>query len=245
MIILIDIGNSRLKWGIEDKGVIQFQDAFDYRQSDFLQRIAESWKTLDKPEKVAISSVSSKHLLETLQTMIFGIWSGIEIDIPVAKRLSFGVSSAYSQSEKLGVDRWLNLLALHHYYPGDACIIDCGTAITMDFLNAHGQHLGGLISPGLKLMKKSLLQETAELPFNENDFDPGLADCTEAAIYSGTLFSAAGLIEYVVNQQHLEQQLILTGGDAEIISEQLRYKTIIDADMVLKGLAICCKGKRS
>ncbi len=242
MIILVDIGNSRLKWGIEDKGLIQFQGAYNYRQNDFSQRITESWKGLNKPEKIAISSVSSEQLVEMLQTIACHIWPEVEIDIPVSCKLNFGVSNAYRQAEKLGVDRWLNLLALHRYYPGDACVIDCGTAITMDFLNAQGQHLGGLISPGLRLMKKSLLQGTEELQFSEGDFEPGLADSTEAAIYSGTLFSAVGLIEYVLNKQCLEQQLILTGGDAEVISEQLRYEAIIEADMVLKGLAIYCKG---
>ena len=97
--------------------------------------------------------------------------------------------------------------------------------MTVDFLNQDGIHLGGLITPGLRLMRTSLAQETAELELINQDYPVRLADNTEAAIYSGTLFSIAGLIEHVMLKKP-DYQLILTGGDAEIIARQL---TIISA----------------
>ncbi len=92
-------------------------------------------------------------------------------------------------------------MAVRNLYQLPACIVDCGTAITVDLIDADGKHQGGLISPGLTLMKKSLAAGTEALQFHETNYEFGPANFTEAAIYSGTLSAAVGLIEHVLTKQ--------------------------------------------
>jgi type III pantothenate kinase len=134
------------------------------------------------------------------------------------------------------------LVAVWQQYQAPACIVDCGTAITVDLLDAHGRHQGGLISPGLTLMKQSLGQGTEALPVSQASHGFGLADSTEAAIYSGTLMAAIGLVEHVLAQHPSGVRLILTGGDAELIAGQLDAAADVDPDLVLRGLLCVLEG---
>ncbi len=241
MIILLDIGNTRLKWAVVDNNQsFQYKAALDYRAEGFMASLVQSWKKISMPEKIVISSVGSVELIEKLQQLINDLWSDVELIFAKSSSYCAGVSNAYQQPEKLGVDRWMALLAAHQQFVEDVCIVDCGTAVTIDFMTAGGQHSGGVISPGLALMKKSLLHDTAVLPLITREFVTGPADFTEAAIYSGTLFSVSGLIEYMLRQQNFSGRLILTGGDAGLIAGTIHYDAIIEPHLVLKGLAVYC-----
>lgn len=238
--LLVDIGNTRLKWGICQGSEITCGRPFVHQQ---LQQkdLFESWKKISIPESLAISCVSSKQPLELVRTVAAALWPSIEIIQAQSRANAFGVCNAYRHPEKLGVDRWLALIAVRQQYAGSVCLVDCGTAMTIDLMDAQGHHQGGLISPGLMLMKKSLAQGTDALQFNEKIYPIGPANDTDAAIYSGTLSAAAGLIEHCLVKQE-NRLLILTGGDAEVVAEQLSCKPIIDADLVLRGLAIVSAG---
>jgi type III pantothenate kinase len=121
--------------------------------------------------------------------------------------------------------------------------VDCGTAITVDVLNQHGQHLGGLISPGLQTMKHSLFKGTEDLSHVDQQYPVGLANFTESAIYSGTLFAAIGLIEKVATDLCNYQTIVLTGGDAELLAQQLEFEVIVEPYFILKGLSLYCLGE--
>lgn len=241
MNLLIDIGNTRIKWGIENNTQIRTRKAINYKQADFVQQFNTMWSKLETPRMLAISSVSSEHIVQPLITLAKGLWPDITVVMAKSSAQSSFVRNAYPAFEKLGVDRWLGLIALQHYYPGYGCVIDCGTAITIDCIDNKGQHLGGLISPGLQLMKRSLSQETEALGVNSNNYSVGLANQTEPAIYTGTLFAIVGLIEKTVSDLMTASTLILTGGDAEIVASNLALETIIEPDFVLKGLSLYCK----
>jgi len=242
MNLLVDCGNTRLKWAVLQDGGLDTGRALVNRQIT-RHELVEAWKMQTPPERLAIACVGSTPLLELVLAVAVELWPTIDI-IPVKSQAhAFGVYNAYQQPEKLGVDRWLALVAVHNHYPVPACIVDCGTAITVDLIDADGKHQGGLISPGLTLMKKSLAEGTEALGFHEENYVFGPANFTEAAIYSGTLSAAAGLIEHVLRMQSNAMQLILTGGDAEIIATQLGVKAIIDTDLVLRGLAIILEGQ--
>ena len=257
MNILIDIGNSRVKWACEANGNLTLHTALLHIASPDLPgfknlegltetpfvnwqtQLFHTWQTLETPKKLIISSVAQQTVLETIVNLAIQLWENVKIATPNSKDTLLGVKNSYFQPEKLGVDRWLCLLAAHYFYPNTAAwIIDCGTAITVDFLNADGEHQGGLISPGLTLMKKSLLQNTAALNFSAQTFELGLANFTEAAIFSGTVYAAVGLIEQALKTQTTEVVILLTGGDAELVSQQLQQPLIIEPDLVLKGLSI-------
>lgn len=241
MNLLIDIGNSRLKWAISDKQQLTVGLSIVNQQIDKLLLI-ETWQAINPPKRIAIACVGSNSTLAIVEAAVEELWRGTKIILVKAQAHGFGVVNAYRQPEKLGVDRWLALIAAHRYYPSNTCIVDCGTAITVDLLDVSGIHQGGLICPGLRLMKQALSQGTEALPFNGSAYPLQPADFTEAAIYSGTLSAAIGLIEQVLKQQPETVQLILTGGDAELIAEHLLVKTHVDVNLVLKGLAIAADG---
>jgi type III pantothenate kinase len=240
MNLLIDMGNSRLKWGGAKGGQIitgqSLVNALINRQE-----LIELWQDISRPRRIVVSCVSANQLLELVQSVALELWPDADIVLVKSQAQAFGVVNAYQQPGKLGVDRWLSLVAVWQQYQSPACIVDCGTAITVDLIDADGRHQGGLISPGLTLMKKSLGQGTEALPFSETSHVFGLASCTEAAIYSGTLMAAIGLIEQVLTKQP-NMQLILTGGDAELIADQLDIASIVEPDLVLRGLLCVLEG---
>ena len=240
--LLVDIGNTRLKWALLQEGGLVTGRAL-VNQQITRHELVETWKMQTPPERLAIACVSSTPLLELVLAVVIELWPAIKIVQVKSEAHAFGVHNAYQQPEKLGVDRWLALVAVRNLYHKPACIVDCGTAITVDLIDADGKHQGGLISPGLTLMKKSLAAGTAALQFHETSHDFGPANYTEAAIYSGTLSAAVGLIEHVLTKQSNAMSVILTGGDADIIARQLRVKPIVDADLVLRGLAIVLEGQ--
>jgi len=241
MNLLIDMGNTRLKWGITTGGqIITGQSLLNTRINR--HELIELWKGIRPPRRLAVSCVSANRLLELVQSVAFELWLDVDVILVKPQAQAFGVINAYQQPEKLGVDRWLSLVAVWQQYHQPACIVDCGTAITVDLIDADGRHQGGLISPGLTLMKKSLGQGTEALPVSEASYAFGLANFTEAAIYSGTLTAAIGLIEHVLAKHPENTQLILTGGDAELIAGQLGVASTVDPDVVLRGLLCVLEG---
>jgi type III pantothenate kinase len=243
MNLLVDSGNTRLKWAVMQDGELMTSHALVNQQLSRNKLIA-AWKSLTPPERLAIACVSATPLLELVRTVAVELWPSIDIIDVKSQAHAFGVYNAYLQPEKLGVDRWLALVAVHNLHRQPACIADCGTAITVDLIDADGNHHGGLISPGLMLMKKSLAAGTEALPFDETNHVAGPANFTAAAIYSGTLAAAVGLIEHVLSRQAHPMLVILTGGDAELIAAQLAFKPTVDADLVLRGLAVVLAGQR-
>ncbi len=236
MNLLIDIGNSRLKWASEQAGQISSIQAVDYRQDHAYQDLEQQWQTLPRPSKIAIACVGAAQQITELEALANRLWPAIEIILPKSSVAFGSVINAYPNPEKLGVDRWLALLAAHQHYRGNSCIIDCGTAITLDFIDSHGQHRGGLISPGLLLMKKALAQNTAALNLNQQTQALGLADNTVNAIDSGTLLAVIGLIETAIKRYQPVEQVIITGGDADLIKQYLTMALIVDEQLVFKGL---------
>ena len=240
MKLLVDIGNSRLKWGQVQDGIFMPGTAIDYRQTSVEQGLRTHWAGLPIPGAVALSSVANVSVRDAVFAVAESLWPKVKQIEPKVGVSAFGVSNAYQQPEKLGIDRWLALLAAHHYYPGASCVVDCGTAITVDVLTAEGLHLGGLICPGLTTMKRSLSAGTAALPFVELRHAKGLAKTTADAIDSGVLMAAAGLITATLQQFAPPCRLLLCGGDAEFIAEALSQPCILDPDLVLKGLSLFC-----
>jgi type III pantothenate kinase len=245
MNLLIDIGNTRLKWCLEEKGRFEKVHPIEYKAVAFEKELHSIWSQIKSPCLLAISSVSEKVITTQVINIAKKLWPLARIFIAKSTSIAFSVSNAYKQPESLGVDRWLGLIALHHYYPGNSCIASCGSAITVDCLDKTGEHLGGVISPGLQLMKQSLQQKTEKLPYVSQQYTVGLSNCTESGIYSGTLYAATGLIKKIYDDFYTCKTLVLTGGDAMLIAQSFECNTlknnlIIEPDFVLKGLSLYC-----
>lgn len=244
MSLLVDIGNSRLKWAFLMDTDFSISHALFHTADNFDSELAEQWRAVVfRPKKIVIGNVANKVIYNQITLLAKSLWPDIKLVQVKSTANAFNVTSAYNQPEKLGVDRWLALVAVHQYYKSAACIVDCGSAITLDIIDQQGVHQGGLIAPGINMMKQSLVDNTETLPLVSEDFPLALANKTDAAIYSGIMFLIIGMINKVLTQQKNPTKLILTGGDAECIAKHLDQEFVIDNDLVLKGLMVFAKGE--
>jgi type III pantothenate kinase len=155
-----------------------------------------------------------------------------------------GVRNAYSEPSTLGVDRWLGILAGFHA-TGGCCVVDCGSAITIDFVLDSGQHLGGFIAPGIRLMKESLKLGTRNVPVDPDEDHQGLTTpgtTTHQAVSHGIYLAAIGQINsayaQIAKDLSAPLPLIVTGGDAALVSGGLEAEPYCWPDMVYAGLEL-------
>ena len=246
MILLLDAGNSSVKWGLCEAGSIAAGGSFMHRGNDFNSLADQSWSDLQTPADIYIASVAGKDLEEQITGWIRQQWDISPVFITTSGQ-ACGVSNAYTVPENLGVDRWAALIGAHHHGIGAVCVVDCGTAITVDMLAADGVHRGGLILPGVEMMKHMLLKNTAvKSTFCTQEPANLFAMSTEDAINSGALYMAVAAIDRIVADMAAtpgaRPDVVLTGGDASRILTLLACPARHDPELVLKGLAILAGG---
>ena len=247
MILLLDVGNNRIKWGVLQDGKLAQTGARTHNPGDLQTLVSKEWGEIPRPSRVMVSNVMGEEFAKEFDKLLKTTW-GINAEYVVSARSVFGVTNAYHEPAQLGVDRWAALIAARHDYTGSLCIIDCGTALTLDLLAADGQHLGGLIIPGFSMMQSALQERTAGIKISsEPDSTPDdtktvLPVNTRDAVYAGVLYASIAVIDRVIDD--LSQSLgieitgIITGGDAPLISPLLKKKYVHEPNLVLKGLAI-------
>lgn len=240
MIILLDMGNSRLKWVSQEDKTLSAMQSFSGSRAGIKGALNKQFKHLQHVEQIFVSNVAGQKLAQQLSEWTQLHWQIEPVFVNTEKR-RFGVTNGYAATQKLGVDRWLNLVAARGQSKNTTTIIDCGTAITIDTLNAEGKHLGGLIMPGLSLMRQSLVNgtdalntETEETGFNM------LATNTHTAVQTGTLYSVIATLESIISdlkQQSPDSRFILTGGDSPELAPLLPDSLTLQPDLVLQGLS--------
>ena len=243
MNLLVDIGNARIKWAVQNAASWETGEPLIRKQRAFKDLARPAWKDLEQPDRVIVSSVAGEEYGKSVQTWVRRRWK-IKPEFLHAQTSQCGVSNAYSSPARLGSDRWANLLAVHAYYREPAVVIDCGTAITIDALAEDGSHQGGLIVPGMDMMTRALAEGAPGIEFKEDDRQEVylLGRSTEAAVSGGVLYAAVSLIDRVSMDLKVElgdgAVILLTGGDASRILPLLSSKPDFDPDLVLKGLAV-------
>lgn len=238
MNLFIDLGNTRLKWATGGKAddLTPGETIDNFRLTS--ATLVELWRSIGIPEKIAVARVGDSRFWQMIITAVKELWPNRELISAKSETHALGVTNAYPAPEKLGVDRWLSMIAAYHKLQQSFCVVSCGTAITLDLVNHEGEHLGGLICPGLRLMRESLAANTANLNLKLDTYPFGLADNTEAAIYNGSLTATCGLIEMSLKNRPPRIPLLLTGGDAETIAGVFSRPVIIEPHLVLEGLAL-------
>jgi type III pantothenate kinase len=168
--LLLDIGNTNLRWVVQEGPDLGDLAVVRHGGGVPLDLIA-AWESLEVPRRALVSNVGGASVGIAVARVIRALW-GVEPE-PVAVRGScLGLRVAYEDPSRLGVDRWLALLAAQgHWGSGSALIVDAGTAVTYDLLHDGGRHLGGLILPGIEMMRGALLQGTRIAPMG---LDPAL-----------------------------------------------------------------------
>lgn len=238
MNLVFDLGNSRCKWALAD-GNIQSSGAMAYGD-DFACSLDQTFSALLRPTQVAAVSVTDSVYLETLTQWVKRTWS-LDLRRFSARSAQCGVTNTYEVPAQLGADRWAALIAARARIPDAACVVDCGTAITVDALDARGMFRGGIILPGLALQRASLLQGTHAIRVAHGSVSSCLALNTADAVAAGTAFGLAGAIDRILDEQAVAlgsaMPVLLTGGDAPMLQTLLRHPTQYVPDLVLEGVA--------
>ncbi len=234
MILELDIGNTRIKWRQLDE---RHNDCLAQGHVSDLQELQKLEALQKQPVMARMCSVRDESLNEQLRQWVRSSY-GIKLQQARVTRSCGGVSNSYEDVSRLGIDRWLAMLAAYARIAGPCVIVDSGTALTVDILNAEGEHEGGYIVPGLQLMRSSLTENTG-IRLAETSrpvsVDPGHS--TDEAVLNGTLAALLALIEKATSSS----KLLLTGGDAEVLAEMLADQNWqVIPSLVMDGLAIAC-----
>lgn len=241
MRLLLDLGNTRLKWAlqVQPAGWLA-RGAVDWQQ-DMTTALESAWTGLPRPATVIAASVVDI-AREVQVTAVSERLFACAPDWLRTPAIACGVRNAYAEPQRLGVDRFLAMVAARADGHAPCVVAGAGTALTLDALAADGLHLGGLIAPGPQLMQQSLLDATARVRPERPGEILELADNTADAVASGCWQAAAALIERFATRMAPRlgamPTLILDGGDAERLAPLLSLPARLSQDGVLRGLAV-------
>ena len=238
MILLIDSGNTRLKWRLESEN-----DAQVMARGYGLMTDVDPLRALYLPEggqirAVAVSTVASEQrqnkLVQALEkrfrVAVTCYWSEHERD---------GLVNGYQQPEKMGADRWHCMYAGWQKWRHGFVVVDAGSAVTVDYVGADGQHLGGFILPGLQMMLRSLSSDAARIVFEPEpnlETRPGLS--TNECVNHGLAWLSSAFCDRVDadRQRYDLNDTVLTGGDA-LRLQNIGLQGYLEPELVLDGLA--------
>lgn len=234
----LDWGNSRVKAWICSGHVVEVEFSFLHALQPLrlLEVLPAAFRT--EVDSVSVSSVLDDASNEHLAVLVKQVWN-VEAEFAASSRFKRAVINGYRIPETLGIDRWLNLLAVCDLQP--VCVVSCGTALTIDLMKEN-EHLGGYILPGLKMQIDALVQGTRRVrpvPEDELSLLPGRS--TGEAVYNGitlgavsTITRAAELLRSLSSDE--QPTIVLTGGDAEKLSVYLQKPHVMIPSLILKGL---------
>ncbi len=245
MILLADIGNTRMKWSLWEGGVHTRTGAVAHEPTLFALNLDAQWRGIAAPERVLVSNVVGSKIADALYDWVQKRWQ-LHTEFARAQKQGHGVTNSYARPDRLGADRWLAMIAARRAIADTAvCVVDCGTAITADVFDAAGQHRGGLIAPGLTAMCGALTRDTAAIGAMQQDAstpEAWLATDTQSGVLAGTRLAAAAFVDRVLTdaQRNLNAPVsgIITGGDAPALLPLLRTPVRHEPYLVLDGLAV-------
>ena len=240
MLLLVDIGNTRLKWRCQPLGS-EVQGEVVRRGSLPTQEL--SVELLDSHFPKGVQQIWFASVADTRINDLVQEWAKDQCVTVVQAQTQAqwqDLVNSYTQCSRMGVDRWLVMVAARQLTKQPVCVIDCGSASTLDFVAANGQHEGGYILPGQRLMVQSLLKDTANISFKTQELEVGVGygTSTAGAVVKGAKNLHQAGIKMMATQA-LEQGYVVyvTGGDGEFLKANNRIHFI--EDLVLDGLWTC------
>ncbi len=254
MILDLDAGNTRIKWRLREQkdGKTWHKVAEDsvFAEQKVPSVFIELGKQLEKLpmahiDRMLVSTVRGEGFKTVFSSVMTEKWH-LQPEYAAVGAAACGVRNGYDDVSKLGVDRWLALVAAFAQTRGACCVVDCGTTITVDLVAADGQHLGGYIVPGLHLMRDALAARSRALATAPSAWElaePGTS--TLAAVHNGILAMALGFLRDI-HQQDVKAgrqvEWFLTGGDAPYLAGHLDWNCRLVSDLVMDGLSLTMLG---
>jgi type III pantothenate kinase len=233
MKLLLDAGNSRIKWVFVREGAWRESGALATEQaSELPEHIAD----VGRIKQIWASNVAGEAVAQHIRKL------ASEVHFISASGVQCGVRNQYSDPAQLGSDRWVAAIAAWHLV-GRACLVVCsGTATTVDALNGQGEFVGGLILPGIAMMQRSLVAETAGLATHSGRY-AAFPRNTADAVFSGAIQATCGAIQ---RQYHLLNDVaapvVLSGGASAVLQPHLEWLPIrVVGDLVLQGIGLIAR----
>jgi type III pantothenate kinase len=235
-ILAVDAGNTRIKWGLHDGAGWVMQDWIATARAG---RLARAWARLPRPDAVIACNVAGT----TARRALTGAARRLrcKVRFVVSRSRQCGVASSYERPSQLGPDRWAALIGAWHLFHGPTVVVGAGTTVTVDALSAEGVFLGGMIVPGMDLMRVALARNTARLRPQGGRYAYFPAR-TNDAIASGAINALAGAVERMERFMRESGQpaplVAVSGGAAGVIGAHLNVAAEVVDNLVLEGL-IC------
>lgn len=243
--VFFDLGNTRVKWKLDSAAPAQ--GAFSYEEMwPQLRQLRGPSGGADWTAVVASVVKDSRYdaFVGALHSVGFNA-----VFRCVVTPFAVGVQCAYEDVSRLGIDRWLAVVAAWNLTQSPVVVVDLGTAATVDFVDESGVHLGGFILPGLRMGVHALLKGTSDVrvdvdKLSAGRFSPGRN--TEEAVCHGAVFAMKALIESALARhlkRHSQSRLFITGGDSNLVASVLECHYQKNEDLVFAGMELLADAK--
>jgi type III pantothenate kinase len=232
----LDVGNSSAKWRLMRSGSLIIRGNYRSGDAGALAALLDCSERLDE---IWISSVASSAAERELAGLLTGRW-GIEPWFARTQAVTGKLHNSYADPGRMGVDRWLAMLGACGRSPGRVCVIDAGSALTIDMVSAEGRHEGGYIIPGPALMERALLLDTDRVRFDEAaEFSLSPGTSTAEAVRHGIALAQAGAVVVALDQAGAEPlALFFCGGAGEMLMRWVGRGGQWAPDLVFEGLEV-------
>lgn len=252
MILLLDIGNTRIKWAVV-KDQIWLQEGYLSLQE--IEKLPLMWQQLDQPEKIFASNVASELIGQQLEKFAQSCFSRpiywLTVNQTCCGVTHFCEPEGKEGKTTLGTDRWAAIIAAHHLYPGHKIIAGLGTAMVVEALTGRGEFLGGLILPGIHALQSVLKTSTARVVFDTGQYQ-AFPKNTGDAVYTGIITGLSSTVNTMVNRlaEHCgvsksEIKGIISGGDANAVLPYLDLAFEYIDNLVLQGLLFIAQNDKA
>ena len=240
MKLLVDVGNTRLKWAsIGADGQLRPGGVFAHADGSLVAELRREWGGLARVQSAWVASVVASVREQELAAFVRERF-GFGVQFVRSPAAALGVRNAYAEPERLGVDRFLALAAAHARAARLQVLVSVGTALTVDALDAGGNHLGGLIVASPLAMRQAIVAGTARVDASGGQLRERPRSTADAVV-TGSLYAAAGAIERfrasLVPPGEPLPPLLLGGGGADELEPLLAPVERVH-DLVLHGLAL-------
>lgn len=235
MNVLIDIGNTRIKWRCLDDSYRE-RSKGEMAVSEFTESVLREQLSDDRLGKMLVSSVGKQELADRLNK--FAKHYGGEFVLVRSKKIMQGIEFVYPNVDLLGVDRCLAMVAATKLVNKGFLLIDAGSAITADYVDEKGMHLGGYIVPGFRMLISALGKSTEQVRVSEAIGDSDLGKNTIECVNNGLVLMVRSLMQGFIDKagELGFEMIVITGGDAEVLCKDLCMPYIKKENLVLDGL---------